>query len=146
MFGAHRASSYGTTKATKTSALTASAKDQVRESHARELTCRHPRPKILDEVFHKYQQLLDNAEVEPTPLTLPDLPAPRVAPSISRQKRGGGSRVEEEYNIGTSGGNKRLPAVTMSRETAMTAFIETPFFPGVSQLRVDHITALLASL
>ena len=63
-FGAHRASIYGTTKAAKTAALTASTKDRVRESHARELTIRHPSPNILDEVFPDYQQLLDNAEAE----------------------------------------------------------------------------------
>ncbi len=28
----------------------------------------------------------------------------------------------------------------------MAAFIETPYFPDVSQLRVDHITALMALL
>ncbi len=34
----------------------------------------------------------------------------------------------------------------MSREEVMAAFIETPFFPAVSQLRVDQITALWALL
>ncbi len=60
-FGAHRASIYGNTKAAKTAALTTSTKDQVRESHARDLICRHPRPEILDEVFQEYRQLLDKA-------------------------------------------------------------------------------------
>jgi hypothetical protein len=44
-------------------ALMAVAKDQVRESHARELTSRLDRPKILEEEFPDYQQLLDKAEV-----------------------------------------------------------------------------------
>jgi hypothetical protein len=51
---AHRAYIYSNTKAAKTAALTASSKDQVRESHARELTGRHLRPEILDEVFQEY--------------------------------------------------------------------------------------------
>jgi hypothetical protein len=50
-FGAHRASIYGSTKAAKTMALIASAKDQARESHARELTGHLPRPQFLDEEF-----------------------------------------------------------------------------------------------
>ncbi len=100
----------------------------------------------MDEVFQEYKQLLDNAEVESNPLTLPDLPAPWVAPSLFGQKRGARNRLEEESDTRTSGGSTRLPAVTMSREAAMAAFIETPFFPDASQLRVDHITALLAFL
>jgi hypothetical protein len=54
-FGQHRVSIYGTTKATKTMALTAAAKDQVRESHARELTGRQVRPKTLDGEFPEQQ-------------------------------------------------------------------------------------------
>ncbi len=100
----------------------------------------------MDEVFPDYQQLLDNAEVESTPLTLPDLRAPRGAPALSGQTRSGVNHVEEEADTGTSGGNPRILAVTMSREEAMAAFVESPFFPDVSQLRVDHITALLALL
>jgi len=50
-FGAHRALIYGTTQAAKTMALTATAKDQTRESHARELMGRQICPKILDEEF-----------------------------------------------------------------------------------------------
>ena len=64
-FGAHRTSIYGTTTSAKTMVLTATAKDQARESHARELTGRQTRPKIRDEEFPDYQKLLDNAEVEP---------------------------------------------------------------------------------
>ena len=55
--GARRASIYGTTKAVKTMAHTPKAKDHVRESHARELTGRQARPKILDEQFLDYQKL-----------------------------------------------------------------------------------------
>ncbi len=51
-FRAHRASIYGNTKAAKTMALTAAAKDQARESHVRdELTGRIPRSAFLDEEF-----------------------------------------------------------------------------------------------
>ncbi len=50
-FGAHCASIYGTTKAAKTMALIAAAKDQAREAHAIELMGRQIRPNILDEEF-----------------------------------------------------------------------------------------------
>jgi hypothetical protein len=79
-FGTHRALVYDTTAATKTAALTAKAKNQVRESHDRELTVRSIRPRILDEELPDYQKLLDNAEVESAPVTLPRLPALAQAP------------------------------------------------------------------
>lgn len=145
-FGAHRASIYSTTKAAKTAALTTSAKDATRESHARELTGKHPRPKILDEEFQDYQALLDNAEVEPMPLTLPDLPPPRPAPSVSGQKRGNTSREgDETEDTGTSTGGVQ-PVAPMTREEAMAAFIAAPFIPPIEEFRVDHITVLLALL
>ena len=65
--GAHRAYIYGTTKAAKTMALAATAKDQTRESLARELMGRQIQPKILYEVFPDYQKLLNKVEVEPPP-------------------------------------------------------------------------------
>jgi len=110
-FGAHRASIYGITKSAKTMALTAAAKDQTRESHANELTERQIRSKILDEEFPDYQNLLDNAEVESLPFTLPDLPIPRPAPSIYGQKRGG-SRLDDDEaaDTVTSSGAAQNPA------------------------------------
>jgi hypothetical protein len=53
-FEAHRASVYGTMTAAKTMALTTAAKDQVRESHVKELTGRQVRLTILDEEFQDY--------------------------------------------------------------------------------------------
>jgi hypothetical protein len=86
-FGAHRSSVYGTTMAHKTTALTAAAKDQDKETHANDLMTRPARPRNLHEEFPGYQKLLDTAEVEPTPLTLPGLPATIQAQASSRQKR-----------------------------------------------------------
>jgi len=69
-------------------ALTPSTNDKTRESHAKEIAGSLIRPPILDAEFHEYQTLLDAAEVEGTPFTLPDIPPPLSAPSISGQKRG----------------------------------------------------------
>ena len=53
-FGAHRASIYGSLKAAKTMALTPSANDRTRESHAKEMVISLLRPAILDEEFPAY--------------------------------------------------------------------------------------------
>jgi hypothetical protein len=91
-------------------ALTTTAKNHARESHAKEITGRQIRPKIIDEEIHDYQKLRDNAEVEPPPLTLPDLPTLRAAPSISGQKRGGGRLDDDEVeDTGTSGDGTQHP-------------------------------------
>ena len=37
-------------------------------------------------------------------------------------------------------------AATISREEAMATFLEAPFLPNATQMRVDHITDLLALL
>ncbi len=88
-----------------TMSLTAATKDQARESHDREITGRPIRSKILDEEFHDYQKLVDNAKVELPPFTLLGLPALRAAPSMSGQKRGiERLHVEETEDAGTSGG------------------------------------------
>ncbi len=70
MFGAHQSSIYGTTFAYTATALTVAAKYQVRETHANELMARHVYTWVLDEEFPDYRKFLDNAEVEPTPITL----------------------------------------------------------------------------
>ncbi len=88
-FGAHRASIYGSTKAAKNMVLTPSANDRTRESHDKEIDGSLIRPPILDAEFQEYQTLLDVAETEDTPFTLPDIPSPPSAPSISGQKQGG---------------------------------------------------------
>ncbi len=66
---------------------------------------------------------MDNADVDPTPLTLPEL-APRAAPTMSGQKRESGRRGEDGADTGTSRGGKRLPSTT--REEARADFREAP--------------------
>ncbi len=88
-----------------------------------ESTARALRPKILNEEFPDNQKLLDNVQVEPTPLTLPLLPNREPpswpAPSFSRQKRGV-DRIEEEdiADTGASGSGPRPahPAPPSDRE------------------------------
>jgi len=89
---------------------------------------------------------LDNAEVEPTPLTLPNLLAPRAAPSISGQKRGSDRRGKSATeDTGTSEGGKK-PTATTYHEEAMEAFLKAPFLQNASKWRVDHITNILLAL
>ena len=168
-FGAHRASIYGTTKAAKTMALTAAAKDQTRESHDRELMGRQMRSKILDEEFPDYQKLLDKAEVDPPPLPCPTSLFPGQPPPYrGKNEVRGGARLDADKvaDTGTSSGGaqgpapldgqepvytgippaapKRLPTIT--REAAMDNSLEAPFPPYASQMRVDRVTALLSLL
>jgi len=167
MFGVHRASVYGTKTAAKIMALTATTKDQVQGSHAIDLTGWQVRPKILDEEFHDYRKLLDNAKVCPPPFTLPGLPTPEAAPSLSGQKRGG-DRLEanDVEDMGSSCSGTRpghpspplgqeeveppLPPIAqtaiavISREADMAAILEA--LPDSTKMRVDHITALLGLL
>jgi hypothetical protein len=90
MFGAHHASIYGQTSTNKTATLAAAAKDQTREAHARELMTKPIRPKILDEEFSENQKLLDDVEVEETPITLPSRPH-RGQPPPAQAKSGEGT-------------------------------------------------------
>ncbi len=48
-FGAHRASIYGITSAAKVAPPTTAAKNQIRESYARDLRTRLTQPLIMDE-------------------------------------------------------------------------------------------------
>ena len=79
-FGAHRASVYGSSAATKLAPFAAAAKYPVSEAHARDFIQKPVRPKIMDEEFQDYQKLLDDMATDPTPVTLPDLPSPGVNP------------------------------------------------------------------
>ena len=155
-------------KSIKTVALTASTKDQARESHAREITGRQIRHKILDEKFPDYQKLLDNAEaVPPSSFTLPDLSTLWTAPSVSGEKRGCERLDDDEAEDTTSSGivQNTVPpggqesvytappspttletAATILQAEAMAAFLEAPFLPDAYQMRVDDITALLVLL
>ncbi len=83
MFGVHIAWVYGSSAAAKTSALNATTKDLTREAYARDYMQRPILPKILKEVPQEYLTLLDSMEEEPTPITLPCLPALGLAPSTS---------------------------------------------------------------
>ncbi len=82
-FGAHRASVYGSSAAAKTAPFATAAKDLVSESHVRDYIHKPIQPKILDEKFSDYQKLIDDMEVDPTPVTLACLPSMTVAPSSS---------------------------------------------------------------
>jgi len=53
------------------------------------------------------------------------------------------SRGQEEVHT-TFPPTAPAAAVTISREEALDTFLEAPFLQDVSQMRVDHITALLA--
>jgi len=103
--------------AAKTMALISSAKDQVRESRAKELTSNEVRPKILDEGFHDYHKLINNAKVEPPLFTLPGLHTPGAAPARSRQKRGG-DRLEADAveDTGESGSGTRPVQLSPPRD------------------------------
>jgi hypothetical protein len=59
----------------------------VRESHARELVARPIHPIIVEGELPEYLTHLDNVQVEPTPITLPNLPALGPSPSASRQNK-----------------------------------------------------------
>jgi hypothetical protein len=82
-FGAHRSSIYAGNSAAKTAALTASSKDPVRETHAIEHISRPIHPRIFEEEFPEYHTLLDIMQVEPNPITLPNIPALGPVPSAS---------------------------------------------------------------
>ena len=86
-FGAHPSTVYGNSVAAKTAPFAASAKDPVRESHARDYLQKPIQPKILEEEFPDYQKLLDDMAVDPTAVTLTCLPSLAAVPSVSRQKR-----------------------------------------------------------
>ena len=113
-FGTHRASIYGGTAAAKTKTLTASSKDPVRESHTRELISRPVHPKILEEEFPEYQTLLDNMQVELSPITLPNIPV--LGPSPFASYKNTHSRVnlegegEGEVEDTSAYGNGTIPS------------------------------------
>ena len=67
------------------------------------------RPTINDEEFQDYLKLIDNAEVEFTPFTLPSHPPSGAAPSRSGQNRGGGwLEIDDINDTGASGSGTRL--------------------------------------
>jgi hypothetical protein len=103
----------------------------------------------------------------PPPFTLPNFPTTGAAPFVSGQKRGGKRLDKDEADdTGTLGGGAQHPAAAdgqeaiyitlhsttpvaaapISRKEAMAAFVEAPFFPNASEMRVDHVTALMALL
>ncbi len=160
--------------AAKTSPFTAAPKDHVRESHARDFISKPVHPKILDEVFPEFQQLLNDMEEEVPPITLlclsPLVPSqPGSLPSTSGQKRRSALDPADLENTGASGsgGPPAKLAVTAaiesgnlagaqrtaeemeeppSRDEALTAFTGSPHIPEPEHLKIDHISLLMAVL
>jgi len=99
-------------------------KDNVREAKSRDLINKHVHPKIMDEEFKDYQNLLDGMEVDPTPTILPCLPLLGPTHVVSGQNKRAGTfdnNGEEEtwdtvasgsgtHPAGTTGGVDQLPA------------------------------------
>jgi hypothetical protein len=81
MFGAHRASVYGSSAAAKIAPFAVATKDSVSESHARNFIQKRIQPKIPDEEFPEYQKLLDDMATDSTPSILACLPRMAAAPS-----------------------------------------------------------------
>ncbi len=74
-------------KAAKIATLTAAAGDKTREAHAREIAVSQTRPKIIDEEFPEYQQLLDKAEID-IPPCLSSLFPSQLPPSRGKEEGG----------------------------------------------------------
>jgi len=103
MFGAHRASVYGSSAAAKTYPLTVSVKYLVREAHARDFIHKPIQPKILDEEFPDYQKLLEDMAIDPTPVTMAGVPSLAAAPFALGQKRFRGIPTAREGEIEDTG-------------------------------------------
>ncbi len=125
--------------------------------------------KISDHKFPDYKKLLDDMAADPTPNTMTCLPSLAVDPSASRQKRSraaladgvgdngafgsgitsvmGASSAEEAALPPASGPTNQedielLPDLV--RANAVTAFVAYPLLPDPDQLKVDHMSAILA--
>ena len=117
-------------------ALNPSANDRTRESHAKEMAGSLLHPAIVDVEFPEYQKLLDAAEETDTPFTLPDMPSPPAAPSVSGQKRGGTHRSEEDtVDTGTSGASALYTFQTANQASGSTGPPTTPAGPTPASLR-----------
>jgi hypothetical protein len=71
------------------------------------------RPRILDEEFHKYLKLMDNAEVEPASIALPCLPETGPVPSSFQQKRAGGTLEEDDDAVSEPLAAAYVPPITL---------------------------------
>jgi non-ribosomal peptide synthetase component F len=172
--GAQWFSIYGGTSTAKTTTLTASSKDPVRESHARDLMAKPFYPKIIDEDFPEFQTLLDSMEVEATPITMPSLPSLGPSPSLPEQNersrvnlhdtREGDAEDTCASSTGTHHATRNAGFADMSMHVqpyptrqgspaetaelilayAITAFLVSPLLPDLDKLLVDHISALMA--
>jgi hypothetical protein len=165
-FGAHRASIYGASRTARSDPLIATAKDPVREAHARDFIANYVHAEILDAEFPEYQALLDSMNDEVPPIVLPCLtplvPMQTAAlPSTSGQKR----TNEDLADTGASGSGSRAPAAQMgipgtttqegaileegqelpqTRDEIILAFAARPALPEADQLFILHINSLMA--
>ena len=101
----------------------------MRESHARDFIAKPVHPKIWDEEFPEFQQLLDAMEEEVPPITLPilsPLGPVQVAPlpSSSGQKRRVARDQADMENTGASGSGGP-PAKQTATDTTGTGNTET---------------------
>ena len=168
MFGAHRASIYGSSAAAELAPLVATTKENVRESHARVHIIKHVQTKKLDEKFIDYHKHLKDVAASPNRVTLACLPPLAATPPASGQKRfkanladgeggiddtrafgSGGSQTKTAGDTADptllptqgplgQGGDETSPELT--RANAVTAFVVSPLLPEPNQLKVGpHI-------
>jgi hypothetical protein len=126
----------------------------------------------MNEEFPEYRKFLDDMATDLTPVTLACLSHMVAAPFTSGQKRsrvipeGGDGDNEDTRAFGSGGhhtsiamgtaepallpphgptgqGENEIPP-NLARKDAVMAFVASPLLPEPSQLRADHITALLA--
>ena len=124
-------------------------------------------PRILFEEFTDYETLLSDMTADPTPITLPCIP--QIAPENTRStanKRNRGNPTTEgdtarDIPPGTlgrgtdgtatgEGSTSRMAqgatpvTTTRTRAEQITAFLQNPMMPGPHQVKLEHITYLLA--
>ncbi len=168
-FGAHRASVYDSSATAKNVAFNAAAKDSIREAHAMEFMARPVSPKIFSEEFTDYETLLADLAEDPVPIILPciqeiapvDPRSPtnkriRGNPATGDDTARGGPSDPGASRSGTgdtaAGAGSTAPVaqgsttapITLTRAEHIAAFLANPMIPGPHQVKLDHITFLLA--
>ena len=153
----------------KNVAFNVAAKYSIWEAHAMEYMARPVSPQIISEEFTDYETLLADLAEDPMPITLPCIPiiAPET-PRTSAFKRSRGNPVPEDEatrdgpadpgasGSGTggtaAGAGSKAPlaqgatpaASTLTRAEQIASFIANPMMPRPHQVKMDHITFLLA--